>query len=80
MTIYDGHSAAAQYLVIVEFMTVARWNRPCETVEMTLKRQADVASNLAVFFDGIPGNIGGSYLGSAFGAAMALISTAELGK
>jgi hypothetical protein len=60
-TIYDEHSTIAQHLVIVESMPVARWNRPRETVEMTLERQADVASNLAVFFVGIPGNIGGSY-------------------
>jgi hypothetical protein len=50
----------AQYLVI-EPMPVARWNRPCEAVEMTLERLADVAFNLAVFFDGIRGNSGGSY-------------------
>jgi hypothetical protein len=59
--IYDEHTTTAQYLVIVGSIPVARRNRPCEAVEMTLGRQADVASNRAVFFDGIPGNIGGSY-------------------
>jgi hypothetical protein len=42
-------------------MPVARWYRPSEAFEMTLERLADVAFDLAVFFDGIPGNIGGSY-------------------
>ena len=40
---------------------MARWYRPCEAAEMTFERLADVAFNLAVFFDGIPENIGGSY-------------------
>jgi hypothetical protein len=53
--IYDEHSTIAQYLVIVESMPVARWNRPGETVEMTSERQADVESILAVFFDGFRG-------------------------
>jgi hypothetical protein len=36
-------------------LLVARWYRPSEAFEMKLERLADVAFDLAVFFDGIPG-------------------------
>jgi hypothetical protein len=75
-TIYDEHSTTAQYLVIVMSMPVAHWNRPCEAIEMESERQADVACNLAVFFDGFLGTSEG-LIRIAFGAAMALISTAK---
>jgi hypothetical protein len=75
-TIYDEHSTTAQYLVIVVSMPVARWHRPCEAIEMASERQADVALNLAVFFDGSRGTSEG-LTRIVFGAAMALISTAE---